>query len=383
MQNYKVLIASNPFKGSATSMEVANAIAKGLSSVAPTITIEKIAVSDGGDGFLEAFPKEQMKYIPIKVQDAIGNTIDATLGIYKGNTAIIEMAQASGIIQISKKERNPLVASSFGTGQMICHALSMKLPHIFVGIGGTATNDGGAGIAQALGVKLFDAAGKELPKGAEALNSLHTINLLGLHKQLKETSITVFSDVTNQLCGSKGATYTYAQQKGARKKDLPILDKALYSWGTIIENLSNKKLINRRGVGAGGGASLPLMAWGNTTICNGAEQIIKECSLDKKIAKADLVITGEGKLDSQSSQGKFPFKIASIARKYNTKCIAVVGSKSLDLPLDTTQLFSKIYPLVNEDTSLQKALKNTQSLLTSIAQRIAMEDCNTLYKRDF
>lgn len=352
-------------------MEVANYLADGIEKQTMETVVEKTAIADGGDGFLSVFPAKDMEYHKLIVENAVGKLVKVEFGIYKRHIAIIEMAKASGIAMLgTQNPLHPFYASSFGTGQVIRHVLSLGVSHIYLGVGGTATNDGGAGIAQALGVQLLDKNKNEISRGAMALHQLMTISTQRIAPQLKNTPITIFADVRNQLCGPYGATYTFGVQKGAKTEELPYLDTCLQTWAKKLEEYSGKSLMHTPGIGAGGGAGLPLLALGNTIIVEGAGEIINILELEQKIAQADFIITGEGKLDNQSSQGKLPFKIANLAQQYNKKCIAVVGSKSSDLLPEIARKFSAIYTLVSDSITQDKALNNTLMLLKKIGTEI-------------
>ena len=323
----KIVIAPDSFKGSLTAVEVSDAIEQGIREIFPESEIVKIPMADGGDGTAHCLVNATGGKILIeKVTGPLGDEVLASYGILGDKkTAVIEMAEASGLTLVPENRRNPLVTTTYGTGQLIKFALDQGCRKMIIGIGGSATNDGGAGMVQALGAKLLDKDGEEIGFGGGELKKVFRIDTKCLDNRLSETKVLIASDVSNPLCGSQGASRIYGPQKGATPEVIEELDESLAYFAGIIKRDLNKDVKDIPGAGAAGGLGASLMAFLNAELRPGIEIIIEIVKLEQAIKGADLVITGEGKIDSQTIYGKAPIGVAKIAKKYHIPVIAVAA----------------------------------------------------------
>jgi len=323
----KIVIAPDSFKGSLTAMEVSDAIEQGIREIFPEAEIVKIPMADGGDGTVQCLVNATGgKILREKVTGPLGNEVLASYGILGDKkTAVIEMAEASGLTLVPENKRNPLITTTYGTGQLIKSALGQGCRKMIIGIGGSATNDGGAGMVQALGAKLLDKDGEEIGFGGGELKKVFRIDTKCLDNRLSETKVLIASDVSNPLCGSQGASRIYGPQKGATPEVIEELDESLAYFAGIIKRDLNKDVKDIPGAGAAGGLGAGLIAFLDAELRPGIEIIIEIVKLEQAIQDADLVITGEGKIDSQTIYGKAPIGVAKIAKKYNVPVIAVAA----------------------------------------------------------
>jgi glycerate kinase len=323
----KIVIAPDSFKGSLTAIEVSDAIEQGIREIFPESEIVKIPMADGGDGTAHCLVNATGGKILIeKVTGPLGDEVLASYGILGDKkTAVIEMAEASGLTLVPENRRNPLVTTTYGTGQLIKFALDQGCRKMIIGIGGSATNDGGAGMVQALGAKLLDKDGEEIGFGGGELKKVFRIDTKYLDNRLPETKVLVASDVSNPLCGPQGASRIYGPQKGATPEVIEELDESLAYFADIIKRDLNKDVKDIPGAGAAGGLGASLMAFLNAELRPGIEIIIEIVKLEQAIKGADLVITGEGKIDSQTIYGKAPIGVAKIAKKYHIPVIAMAA----------------------------------------------------------
>lgn len=323
----KIVVAPDSFKGSLTAVEISDAIEQGIREVFPEAEIVKIPMADGGDGTVECLVKATGgEILKEKVRGPLGEEVYASYGILGDKkTAVIEMAEASGLTLVPENKRNPLITTTYGTGQLIKAALDRGCRKMIIGIGGSATNDGGAGMVQALGGKLLDRKGKEIGFGGGELKKIFQINTEHLDNRLSKTKVLVASDVSNPLCGSQGASNIYGPQKGATHEMIEELDESLAYFADIIKRDLNKDVKDIAGAGAAGGLGASLMAFLDAELRPGIEIIIEIVRLEQAIKDADLVITGEGKIDGQTIYGKAPIGVAKIAKKYNIPVAAVAA----------------------------------------------------------
>jgi glycerate kinase len=323
----KIVVAPDSFKGSLTAVEVADAIGQGVREIFPEAEIVKIPMADGGDGTVQCLVNATGgEILKEKVTGPLGNEVLASYGILGDKkTAVIEMAEASGLTLVPENKRNPLITTTYGTGQLIKAGLDRGCRKMIIGIGGSATNDGGAGMVQALGVKLLDREGKEIGFGGGELKKILRIDTKYLDNRLSETTVLIASDVSNPLCGPKGASRIYGPQKGATPEIIEQLDESLAYFAEIIKRDLNKDVKDVPGAGAAGGLGASLIAFLDAELRPGIEIIIEIVKLEQVIKDADLVITGEGKIDSQTIYGKAPIGVAKIAKKYNIPVIAVAA----------------------------------------------------------
>lgn len=364
MKKLKVVIAVDSFKGSATSKEVSNYIEKGILNYKKDIEIKKVSIADGGEGTVEAIvDATNGKYHQLEVTGPLGDRVIAKFGIIDEQIAIMEMAESSGINLVARKDLNPYQASTFGVGQVIKQILDMGIKNIYIGIGGSATNDGGAGMLAALGAKFLNKAGQEIGYIPSELKALAKIDLTNFDTRVMDTKITVLSDVRNPLCGENGASFIYGPQKGASEKDVIILDNILENYGKIIDEYIGEKISIRPGSGAAGGLGYALLGICKAEFNEGIVKIMELIHLENILKDADLVITGEGRIDNQSVNGKAPVGIALTAKKYGIPVIAIVGSSANNLDEIYKNGIDLVLDIINEPMSLEKAITNVGSLL--------------------
>ena len=328
----KIALAPNAFKGSLTASEAAACIERGLRKALRGLSIVKVPMADGGDGTLLAIvAATHGQSVPCRVTDPLGRKIRSMFGLTgDGRTAVVEMALASGLALLKAQERNPMLTTSRGTGELIRAALDRRVQEIVIGIGGSATNDGGMGLARALGVRLLDARHRELPDCGGALTRLARIDVSGLDARLKHTTISVACDVDNPLCGPRGAARVYSPQKGATPEMVKRLDAGLKRLAAVLQDDLGVEVANLPGAGAAGGLGAGLVAILKARMRPGVDVVTHAIGLERKLAGCDLVITGEGRLDGQTVFGKAPAGVARIARKLGIPVIAICGSLGSD-----------------------------------------------------
>ncbi|MBS4455716.1 glycerate kinase family protein [Tuanshanicoccus lijuaniae] len=368
----KIVIASDSFKGSASSKEIGEYIAEGIRCVRPEYNTEIYSIADGGEGTVDAILDViKGEYVSLEVQGPLGKPVQAHYALVdEGKTAIIEMAEASGITLVDKNELNIMRASTYGTGQLIKDAIERGVSKIYIGIGGSATNDGGLGMAQALGFEFFDSKENKLSDGAVNLEKIVEIQSTNALPGLETVETIIISDVTNPLCGPNGASEIYGPQKGASVEQIKQLDRALSHYADVLEKEFGKKVKHLEGAGAAGGLGAGLMVYLNAKASRGIDTILNLIKIEEAISNADLVITGEGSLDGQSINGKAPVGIAKIAQKYGVPTIAIVGSKSRDIDAVYEAGISGVFDIINQPMSLEDAIHNTPQLVTAAAKNI-------------
>lgn len=323
----RVVIAPDSFKECLTASEAATAIAEGWRRVHPQADLDLVPIADGGEGTTDALVAATAgRYIDLRVRDPLANLIDTRYGILGDNrTAVIDVAAASGLHLVPPGERAPGFTTTFGTGQLMRHALEQGIATLIVGLGGSATNDAGAGMAQALGYSLRDIDDRELPFGGLALARLHWIEEMKKHQALGQVDIVGACDVENPLCGPAGASLVYGPQKGASQKTAELLDAALRHFGEYVEEELRVKVLDVSGAGAAGGLGAGLLAFCHAELRPGFEVVAEACKLNERIDNADLVITGEGRLDRQTLSGKAPIGVARLCRSHDAPCWAIAG----------------------------------------------------------
>jgi glycerate kinase len=360
-----ILVAPDSFKDSLSASEASRIISEAISALIPSASIRQIPISDGGEGLLEALITPlQGNLVSVSVKDPLHRTIEASYGLVdQGKTAIIEMATASGLELLSIEERNPLITSTYGTGELIKNALDKGCTKIIIGLGGSATNDGGIGMIKALGGLFLDQYNQEIPDGGGALSTLHSIDLSGLDKRLQQVAIVCACDVDNPLTGPSGASYVYAKQKGASDNMLAVLDSNLSNYATVIKATLNKDLEHISGTGAAGGTAMGLLAFLDATLTPGIALITELLHLEKHIKEAQLVVTGEGKIDIQTLHGKTIMGIASLAKKHSIPVLVFTGSIGHGISEIYDQGVTAIFSIVSEPMSLETAIKNAAEYL--------------------
>ena len=361
----RCVIAPDSYKGSMTSLRVAEIIELGIKQVFPAAIIDKVPVADGGEGTVEAFLAAvggEKKLL--SVTGPLGDKVTAFWGkLADGKTAVIEMAAASGLPLVPRHLRNPLTTTTYGTGELINAALNDGCTNLVIGIGGSATNDGGIGMAQALGIRFTDQDGHELGYGGGCLAELAAIDISQLNPLVKMANITIACDVDNPLCGPYGAATVFGPQKGADSTMIARLDQGLLHLGRIIREQLGPDILNIAGAGAAGGLGGGLVAFLKAELKSGIEIVIQQTGLPARIAGADLVITGEGKTDSQTARGKVPVGIAAVARQHGVPVICISGGLEGDYEQIYGQGISACFSIVPGPVSLESAMANGEVYL--------------------
>ncbi len=324
----RYLLAPLEFKGSLTAAEAAEAMRQGLERASAGVQVDVLPLADGGPGTAEALVAAlHGAWHMLPVHDPLGRIVEASFGTWaEGAAGIVEMAQASGLVRLAPGERNARRASSFGTGELIRAAVLGGVRTLMVGLGGSATNDGGAGLLQALGVRFRDVQGRELPAGGAALKDLVRMDLEGTLRQMREVELTCVTDVTNPLTGPQGASAVYGPQKGATHADVAALDSALAHFAEVVRRQLGLDVSREPGMGAAGGLGFGLRAVFGARLVRGFEHVANVVHLDERLANCDVVLTGEGRLDAQSRQGKGPVALAERARRAGKQVVVFAGS---------------------------------------------------------
>ena len=353
-----IVLAPDSFKESMTAKEVCEAMERGIRKANSQIKCIHVPMADGGEGTMQSLVDATGGRVYSKeVVGPLGNNVVAEYGILgNGEIGVIEMASASGIHLVDSEKRNPLITTTFGTGQLIKACLDKGVKKLLIGIGGSATNDGGAGFIQALGGRLLDENGDDLSYGGGALAKLHTIDLSNLDERLKYVSVEVACDVNNPLCGKEGASYVFGPQKGATREMIEILDQNLSHYAEVIKEQLGKDVISKAGAGAAGGLGAGLMAFLDVKLKSGIEMVIEYANLEEKVRDADMVWTGEGSIDFQTQYGKTPLGVAMIAKKYNKPVIALAGRVGNDIDALYDKGIDAIFGIMRGVTSIEEAL---------------------------
>lgn len=373
-----IIIAPDSYKETLSANEVANTIEKSFKKIFPKSNIEKIPLADGGEGTVKTLvDSKNGELIKKMTQDPLGRTICSFYGIINnGKTAIIEMATSSGLELLKEEEKNPLLTSTYGFGQLINHALQKGVKEFILGLGGSATNDAGIGMLQALGAKFYNNQNQEISRDAKEIDQITSMDISSLEKKFKDIKINVACDVINPLCGKNGASYVFGKQKGADEEMIKQLDFNLSHFANLCEKTFNKSTQNIEGAGAAGGLGFALVTFLNAHLQSGIELVMNSVDLEKKIQKADLVITGEGKMDTQSIQGKTPIGVAKLAKKYDKKVIAIAGCLDEGYEIVYDYGIDAIFactPISNDfETIKMNANKNLELTALSIAKTLKM-----------
>lgn len=354
----KIILAIDSFKGSLSSKEAEDAVAQGIQDIIPDCRIEAIPIADGGEGTLSVLLEStDGVYHKVQAHNPCMELITAQYGISKdGNTAFIEMANISGLPLIRENQRNPMKTTTFGTGEIIKAALEKGCTEFILGIGGSATNDAGTGLLQALGYRFLDEHGEPLEKGGEILEKIKDIDCSQRHPLLKNAHFIVACDVRNPFSGPEGAAYVYARQKGADNNMIVLLDEGMQSYAQVIKEQTGKDITCIPGSGAAGGLGGGILPFLHAELKSGADLILEHCRFKEKIIGADLIITGEGKIDRQSLMGKIPGKILQATKEENIPVIAIAG-KAEDKELLMEAGFKGIYQTKPDSMPLEEAMK--------------------------
>ena len=369
----KVTVAIDSFKGSLSSIEAGQAIKSGILRVIDDAQVDILPMADGGEGTAEALvTAKKGEYISLAVSDPLGRPITAKYGyIDREKTAIIEMAEASGLTLIDEGERDPMKATTFGTGELIKDAVARGVRRFIVCIGGSATNDGGVGMLEALGFEFLDKNGSSIPRGAKGLASLSRIRTENVIKELRECSFTVACDVKNPLCGAEGCSAVFAPQKGADPFEIALMDKFLEDYAKLTSKIIPDADPNYPGAGAAGGMGFALMSYLGASLVSGAELVMDEICLEEKIADSEVVITGEGRLDGQSRMGKVPVAVALKAKKYGKVVIAFSGAVTDEAEILNEYGIDAFFPILRSVCSIEEAMKKenaSRNLEKTVAQ---------------
>ncbi len=375
----KIVIAPDSYKESLSAMDVAIAIEQGFKQILPNAEYVKLPMADGGEGtvqsLVDATGGDIIEHV---VTGPLGQTVTGFYGLLgDGKTAIIEMAAASGLHLVEPEKRNPMITTTFGTGELILAALDKGVEHIIVGIGGSATNDGGLGMAQALGIRLLDETGESLGFGGGELAKLHTIDMQAIDPRLAKIRLEVACDVNNPLCGEKGASQVFGPQKGATPQMVAQLDSNLAHYAEVIKQQLGHDVLNRPGAGAAGGLGAALMGLFNAELRPGIEIVMDAVNLLDVVADADLVITGEGRIDSQTIHGKTPIGVARTAKKHHVPVIGIAGSLTHDCGVvhehGIDAVFSVVNGAIDLPTALSQAAQNIELTARNVAATLQMK----------
>ena len=369
----KIVIAPDSYKESLSALEVAAAIEAGFSEIFPDAEYVKIPVADGGEGTVEAMvAATQGSIVRLTVTGPLGAPVEAFYGLSGDErSAFIEMAAASGLELVPAAQRDPLITNSYGTGELIKNALDRGVDHIIIGIGGSATNDGGSGMMQALGARLLDQQGNEIAFGGGALPQLARIEIDQLDKRIQQCRIEVACDVTNPLTGEEGASAIFGPQKGATPELVQQLDKALAHYADIIHRDLDIDVLHIAGGGAAGGMGAALHAFCQAELRRGIEIVTEALGLADQVQDADLVITGEGRIDSQTINGKVPIGVAKVAKQFNKPVIGIAGSLTADVGVVHQHGLDAVFSVLFSIGSLEDALANAAQNVRLTARNVA------------
>ena len=366
----KIIIAPNSFKGSLDAFMVAQAIEKGMKKSRLSVECELFPIADGGDHTLEVFHNWLGGEIrKSSVAGPLGEPVDAEwVMVANEKTAIVEMAKASGISLIAQGTLDPMKANSYGTGQLIAEAVRQGAEKIVLGLGGSATVDGGLGILQAFGGELFDAHGNLISTDTNAIMELHSISIDKIDQQVAAVEFVILCDVENPLLGMNGAAHIFGPQKGADPEKVEILEESLQRFNEIVKNMTGKDLSDMNGAGAAGGIAVMLGAFFNSTLAGGVDFLLEKMQFEESLQDADLLITAEGKVDGQTLSGKGPFGVAEMARKYGVPSVILAGKA--DEVEELNKGFEAVFPITNGPMSLETAMNRTALDLEQTAKQI-------------
>ena len=353
----KVVIAIDSLKGSLSSMEAGTAIKDGILAAKPDAEVIVKPLADGGEGTTDALIEGMNgERIDLTVTGPMHTPVDAYYGYLKDtNTAVMEMASAAGIT-LPDSEKNPLLATSYGVGEMINDAIQRGCRNFIIGIGGSVTNDGGIGMLKALGVRFLDENGEDAGEGGQALAKVARIDVSGMNPLLKECHIQIACDVNNPLCGENGSTYVYGPQKGVTEDMKKTLDEAMAHFARVTSETLENDYMNTPGAGAAGGLGYAFLAYTGAALTPGIELILDAVGLEEELSGADVVVTGEGRLDFQTAMGKAPVGVARLAKKYNAKVIAFAGSVTKEATACNKEGIDAFFPILRSVCTLAEAM---------------------------
>lgn len=369
----KIVVAMDSFKGSLTSLEAGDAVRRGLLSARPDATVTVRALADGGEGTADAIVSALGgEMIQKEVTGPLGTPVTAKYGYLPAReTAVIEMAEAAGLPLVPPEARDPLYTTTFGVGELILDALGRGCRRFLVGLGGSATNDGGAGMLSALGISFLNGEGKPIPRGAIGLRELASIDTAQADGRLWECTFTVACDVKNPLCGEEGCSHVFAPQKGGTEETVPQMDLWLKRYADLTQEALGRDLAKTPGAGAAGGMGFAFLAYLSATLTPGIDLVTREIGLDADMEGADLVVTGEGRLDGQSAMGKTPVGVAALAKRYNIPVIALAGSVGEGADAVNGAGIDAFFPILRRPCTLSEAMdpQNAAAALSSAAEQ--------------
>ena len=368
----RVLVAPDKFKGSLTAGQVAEHVAAGLQAAAPGVEVDRLPVADGGDGTVEAAVSAGYRLVPVQAEGPTGDRVDTGYAERAG-VAVIELADVSGLRRLPHGRLSPLVASSHGAGEVLHAALDAGCGRIVLGVGGSASTDGGAGMVEALGARLLDEDDKPLLEGGGALGRLRRLDLAGLHPALSGAEVVVASDVDNPLYGPHGAAAVYGPQKGATAEDVAVLDEALRHWAAVVATTTGRDDAEVPGAGAAGGVAFAAMAILGATLRPGIELILELIGFAHRLPGCALVVTGEGSLDEQTLRGKAPAGVAAAARAAGVPVVAVAGRCLLEPAALREAGIQRAYALSDLEPDPARSMADAGPLLEQLARRIAAD----------
>lgn len=358
----RFLVCVDSFKGSLTSFEAGRAICDGIEAEGGKA--ELCPLADGGEGTVEALSAlDGAKKREIYVSNPLMRKIKCEYLILNDEIAIMEMASACGLYLLAREEQNPLYTTTYGLGEMILDALNLGIRDFIIGIGGSATNDGGSGMLSCLGVKLLDKDGNQVRQGNIGLLDVEKIDISGMDKRISDSKFKIACDVKNTLLGKNGATYVFSRQKGACEDDLVMLEDALRGFGVKTKEVLPEADYEKEGTGAAGGLGFGLLSYLNAELLPGAELIIEKTGLEEKIKNCDALVTGEGKLDSQSLMGKAPYTVAKLGKKHGKKTVAVCGI--IENSSGLSRIFDLCIQTKDENMSVEMAMKKENAVLSA------------------
>lgn len=368
----KVIISPDSFKGSLTALEAAQAIAQGIKQGNPTIELAIVPVADGGEGTVEALVgATNGKTVRVPVIDPLGRMIQAIYGVLGDDkTAVIEMATASGLMLLQKQELNPRIATSYGTGQLIKHALNHGFRQFVIGLGGSATNDAGVGMLRALGLRLLNKEGFEVQPSIEGLSDVLSLDFSNWDERLKHCTFSIASDVNNPLLGDKGATAVFGSQKGVEACEIAFFDTAFLHWANLVERQLGFQVHDAVGAGAAGGMGSALLAFLGGEFHQGINVVLQAMNYETLLKDIDLIITGEGKSDEQTLHGKAPFGVLAYAKQRGIPIVLVAGTISSKNQRLLKNYFDEVISIVDKSISSEMAMKDAKNQLIQVMERM-------------
>lgn len=374
-----ILIAPDSFKETLNAKEICDAIGSSFEKVFEDVNIIKVPLADGGEGTVKSLiDATNGELIEVEVNDPLQRKIKASYGLLgNGDTAVIEMASSSGLELLKDNEKNPMQTTSYGFGELINHALNNGIKSLILGLGGSATNDCGIGMLQALGVKFYDENENLIPLvGAMYIKDIKSFDARVLEEKFKNIEIKVACDVRNPLCGENGASFIFGPQKGASKEQVELLDKYLLDFAILCETTLEKDVKDTEGCGAAGGLGFALISFLNGKLESGIDIVMKQVNLEEKIKNSNLIITGEGRIDSQTINGKTPIGVAKLAKKYDKKVLAICGCLGKDYELVLEHGIDAVFDITtissDFDTIKKESKKNLENVSLNIAKILKM-----------